>query len=119
MKIVVTSSGDGLGSPVDPRFGRAARLVLIDTDRNTVQGFDNTQNMQLAQGAGLQAAATVANLGADCLITGNCGPKAFQALQAAGVTVVTGASGTVKGALDDYRAGRLQPARAANVEGHW
>ena len=32
MKIAVSSEGPGLDSMVDPRFGRAAGFVLVDTD---------------------------------------------------------------------------------------
>ena len=53
------------------------------------------------------------------VITGNVGPKAFAALQAANVKVYPGVTGTVKEAVEKFKAGELQPADGANVEGHW
>jgi len=119
MKIVVTAKGEGLQAAVDPRFGRAACFVLFDTASRALQNIDNRQSLDAAQGAGVQAAQTISGLGADCLVTGHCGPKAFRALNAAGVRVYSGASGTVEEAIAALEQGRLQPASAADVDGHW
>lgn len=119
MKVAITSSGEGLDSPVDPRFGRAAKFILIDTETDSVQVVDNTQNLNAAQGAGIQAAQNVSRLGAEVLMTGHCGPKAFAALRAAGIQVITGVQGTVAEAVERFRRGELAPAEAPNVEGHW
>jgi predicted Fe-Mo cluster-binding NifX family protein len=119
MKVVVTAKGEGLEAAVDPRFGRAACFLLFDTRTREIQNVDNSQSLNAAQGAGIQAAQTVCGLGTECLLTGHCGPKAFRALQAAGVRVYTGASGTVGEAIAALEQGRLQPACAADVEGHW
>lgn len=119
MKIVVTAEGATLDSPVDPRFGRARYFVLVDTDSGELAAHDNVQNLNAPQGAGIQAAQTVARLGAGAVLTGHVGPKAFAVLQGAGVTVCTGAAGTVQEALAAYQAGRLQAAAQADVEGHW
>ncbi|MBN1420615.1 MAG: NifB/NifX family molybdenum-iron cluster-binding protein [Planctomycetes bacterium] len=119
MKIAVTSEGPTLDSRVDPRFGRCAAFVVVDTETGAVEAADNAQNRNAAQGAGIQAAQTVSRLGADVLLTGHCGPKAFRTLQAAGVRVVVGAEGTVAEAVEAFKAGRLKPAESADVEGHW
>jgi len=119
MKIVVTSHGTNLDSPVDARFGRAKHFLLVDTDTMQTTAHDNAQNLNAPQGAGIQAAQAVFRLGAGAVITGNVGPKAFTALQAAGIAVYLGASGTVKEAVEQFQAGRLQLADSANVVGHW
>jgi predicted Fe-Mo cluster-binding NifX family protein len=119
MKIVVTAKGDTLTAAVDQRFGRAARFVVYDTTTKKVEAVDNGQNLQAAQGAGIQAAETVSRLGAECLLTGHCGPKAFRALTAAGIRIYNGASGTVGEAIAAFEAGILQPAAEADVDGHW
>jgi predicted Fe-Mo cluster-binding NifX family protein len=79
---------------------------------------DNTQNLNAPQGAGIQAAQAVYNLGVGAVVTGNVGPKAFTTLQAAGIAVHVGASGTVREAVEQFRVGALEPAESANVEGH-
>ncbi len=121
MKIAITSSGEGLNAPVDERFGRAANFVLVevDGDERKVETVPNTQNRQAAQGAGIQAAETVHRNGAQILLTGHVGPKAFRALDAAKIEIYSGIKGTVGDALDDYLAGRLQQTHGADVEGHW
>jgi len=119
MKMVITSSGETMDSPVDPRFGRAKTFILFDTETGLHQAVDNTQNLNAAQGAGIQAAENVCRLGAQCLITGHCGPKAFRTLKAAGIKVIIGAEGTVTEAIEKFRAGQYTTAEAADVDGHW
>lgn len=119
MKIIVTSSGENPESPVDPRFGRAAKFMVYDTASDQYESVDNIQNLHAAQGAGIQAAETVARLEADCILTGHCGPKAFMVLKAAGVKVYTGVEGTVADAVARYKSGELNPTEGADVEGHW
>jgi predicted Fe-Mo cluster-binding NifX family protein len=119
MKIAVTASGETLDSPVDPRFGRAALFVLVDTDSGSAEATDNSAGVQSAQGAGIQAAETISRLGAECLITGHCGPKAYRALEAAGIEVYVGASGTIAQAIEQLEAGQLRRADGPDVGGHW
>jgi predicted Fe-Mo cluster-binding NifX family protein len=119
MKIIVTSQGTNLDSAVDPRFGRARHFLLVDTETMQTTAHDNAQNLNAPQGAGIQAAQAVSNLGAGAIITGHVGPKAFTTLRAAGIAVYLGASGTAREAIEQFRAGRLQLADSANVEGHW
>lgn len=119
MKIAVTTSGDNLAAPLDSRFGRAARFLIYDTDTKGFQLVDNSQNLNAAQGAGIQAAQTVANAGVNSLITGHCGPKAFRVLQVAGIEIFNCAAATVEEALGLLKEGKLQAANEADVEGHW
>lgn len=119
MKVVVTSQGMEMNSTVDPRFGRAEFLILIDTETGEFTAHDNTQNLNAVQGAGVQAAQNVVSLGAAAVITGNVGPKAFVALQAGDVKPYIGATGSVHDAVEQLKEGRLQCADKANVEGHW
>jgi len=119
MRIAITTSGKDLDAPVDPRFGRAKSFIVYDTDSGQWSLMDNAQNLNAAQGAGIQAATVVVNAGAEAVLTGNCGPKAFRALLAGKVKVYTGVSGTVREAIDHLRAGQLRPADAASVESHF
>ena len=119
MKIAISASGASLDAPLDPRFGRAAQFIVLDGATGAFTVHDNTHNLNAAQGAGIQAAETVSRLGAEVVITGHCGPKAFRALQAAGIQVVTVATGTVREVFERFQKGKLQPATSADVEGHW
>jgi predicted Fe-Mo cluster-binding NifX family protein len=119
MKIAITATGPQLSSQMDPRFGRAAYFILVDPDAMTFEVVENQQNLDLAQGAGIQAGKTIVDHGADALITGNCGPKAFKVLERAGVKILVGASGTVQDAVEQFKRNQLTPVDSPNVEGHW
>jgi predicted Fe-Mo cluster-binding NifX family protein len=119
MKLAVTSQGEELSAPVDPRFGRATYFVVVDTETGQASAVDNSLNLNAAQGAGIQAGRKVVELGAKALVTGHVGPKAFATLQAGGVQVYTGATGTVAQAVEQFKAGTLKQAGTADVEGHW
>ena len=119
MKIAVTAQGPDKTSPVDPRFGRAKVFVVFDTETNEYTAHDNSQNLNAAQGAGIQAGRTVVDLGVEAVLTGNVGPKAFATLAAANVAVYPGVTGTVADAVAQFQAGQMAPADKASVEGHW
>lgn len=119
MRVAVTSQGESMESPVDPRFGRAKFFIVVDTESDEFDVVSNQQNVNAPQGAGIQAAETVARQDAEYVLTGHCGPKAFHALSAAGIKMVVGLQGTVKEAIDSFKAGDLTPTDAADVEGHW
>src|SRR3989339_52942 len=118
MKTAFTTSGKDLQAPLDSRFGRAPKFLIYDLDSSAFELIDNQQNLNAAQGAGIQSAETVAKSGAQAVVTGHCGPKAFRALNAAGITIYTSDAPSVAGALDLYRQGQLKKAETADVEGH-
>jgi len=119
MMAAITSQGRDLNSPVDPRFGRAKYFVVVNTETGDSTAHDNSQNLNAVQGAGIQAGRNVVDLNVQAVITGNVGPKAFATLQAGGVKIYIGASGTVAEALEKFKAGQLDGVSKANVEGHW
>ncbi len=119
MRIAVTSSGKDLSSDIDPRFGRAVNFIIVDPETMKYEVVENSQNLDMAQGAGIQAGKTIVDNNADVLITGNCGPKAFKVLQTAGVKIFIGASGKVNDAISQYKNNKLKSAQEPNVEGHW
>lgn len=119
MKVAVTVTGKTLEDPVDARFGRAQGFIVCDTEGDDWEYVDNAQNVNAISGAGVQAAQNIAAHDVAAVITGHVGPKAFSVLSAAGVKVFTGASGSVKEALEAYRSGGLQEAAGADVPSHW
>ncbi len=120
MKVAVTANGKDLKAHVDPRFGRAAYFIILDPDTKEYQVVENAQSMELPQGAGIQAGKKIVENKVDVLLTGNCGPKAFKVLNAAGIKVVINAEGTVEEAVEKFKKGELGDyARSPNVAGHW
>jgi len=119
MKIAFSTTGDSLDGPLDSRFGRARSFLIYDTETGSMELISNDQNLNAAQGAGIQSAETVARSGAGCVITGHCGPKAFMVLKSAGVAIYPTTAATVREALELFQAGKLEPASDADVESHW
>lgn len=114
--IAITSEGPALTDMVDPRFGRAAGFVVVDLASGQTSYIDNGGSQVMAQGAGIQAAENVARAGAGTVLSGYVGPKAFQALQAAGIAVIQDVEGvTVGEAVELYRRGELAFASAPNA----
>ncbi|MCE5199598.1 MAG: NifB/NifX family molybdenum-iron cluster-binding protein [Armatimonadota bacterium] len=119
MKVAVTAKGTSLESEVDQRFGRAKCLIVVDTDTDEMDVHDNEVNLNAAQGAGIQTAQNLAGLGVFAVLTGHVGPNAFRTLSAAEIKAYTGLHGTVGEAIEEFKAGSLNPVDSADVEGHW
>ena len=119
MKVAVTSQGQELSSEIDPRFGRARWLVVVDTETGKSEVHDNSVNLNATQGAGIQTGQNIANLGVEAVITGNVGPNAFKTLNAANIKIFLAEKQTVQDAIDSFNAGKLKEVDKANVEGHW
>ncbi|MDD2466329.1 MAG: NifB/NifX family molybdenum-iron cluster-binding protein [Desulfobulbus sp.] len=119
MKVAITSKGVLLDSEVDPRFGRAPYIVVVNTESMDFEALDNSSNVNAFKGAGIQAATMVCEKGAEVLMTGYCGPKAFATLQAGGVKVVDDVTGTVRDAVALIKEGKVTYSTAANKEAHW
>ena len=106
MKIAVTSTGSTLDAEVEARFGRCAYFLIIDPDTLRFEAIPNP-NLTLGGGAGTQSAQLMAEKGVSTVLTGTCGPNAFQTFGAAGIEVITGVIGKVRQAVQDYTAGTL------------
>lgn len=119
MKIAVTSKETSLDAAVDPRFGRAAFIIIVDSENMAFEVLDNAKNANALKGAGIQAAGMVSRAGADVLLTGFCGPNAYKTLSAADIDVVNDVGGTVNDAVRIYLDGGFTVSKAPNVEGGW
>ncbi len=117
MKICVSATGADLSASLDPRFGRCRMFLFVDPENMT---FDAVTNPALSAdgGAGTQAAQLVAGNGARAVLTGNVGPNAFTALDAAGIEIYTGLSGSVQAAVEQFKKGELQTTSSPSVESH-
>lgn len=119
MKIAITSTGTTLDDNVEARFGRCPYFLIIETDTMEVEPIENP-NISLGGGAGTQSAQLMAEKGVSSVLTGNCGPNAFRVFGAASINVITGVSGQVRNAVEQFKAGSLsQAASEPNVESHF
>jgi predicted Fe-Mo cluster-binding NifX family protein len=118
VKIAITSQGDDLNAPMDTRFGRCAYFIIVDPDTESFEAVLNPA-VDAMGGAGPQAAQTIADKGAEAVITGNVGPNAFQTLIASNIKIYQGASGTVKETLEKYKRGEMKELSNFSVPGHF
>jgi len=118
MKIAVTSTGKTLESGVDPRFGRAACFIIVDTETMEFSAIEN-ESVAAAGGAGISSAKVVIDAGVEAVLTGNCGPNAQRTLSTAGVKLYTQVTGTVAEAVELFKSGKLTEATGPNVEPHF
>jgi len=118
MKIAVSSTGPSLDADIDPRFGRCQHFIIVDPQTQDFEAIENT-NIAASGGAGIASAQTVAGKEVEAVLTGNCGPNAYQTLSAAGIQVITGVTGTVRDAVDLYNKGQLQPDKQPSVGAHF
>ena len=118
MKIAISAMGATVDAEIDPRFGRCQYFIIIDPDTMNFEAADNSSGMG-SGGAGISTAQLIAGKGVEAVLTGNCGPNAYQVLSAAGIKVITGVSGKVKDAIQSYKSGKLQASSQPNVAGHF
>jgi predicted Fe-Mo cluster-binding NifX family protein len=116
MKIVLTTTSPNIQTALDPRFGRGAYLVTLDTDTQVWEAHENP-GVNASGGAGIMAAQFVAAQGAQAVLSGDFGPHAFAALQAAKVTMyLYGDSQSPLDAIDRLQARQLQAVSAATCD---
>ncbi|OPY48548.1 MAG: Dinitrogenase iron-molybdenum cofactor [Methanosaeta sp. PtaU1.Bin060] len=117
MKVCVTAGATGLEAPLDPRFGRCPFFVIVDLESMSENSVANN-NAGEASGAGIQAAQTIARLGASALITGNIGPNALQTLSAANIDVYQQQGRSVMEAIEKFKDGVLMRISAPTRPAH-
>lgn len=117
MKIAVSATAPSASAPVEERFGRCACFVVFDENGNMLETIIN-EGAASAEGAGIRTARLLIDRGVNVVLTGRVGPKAMQALPAAGMVVYTGVAGTVAESLERYRQGRMQPLVVPNAGRH-
>ena len=103
MKICVSSVGDTLDSEVDEEFGMCEYFIIIDPDTMKYEAILNEASHS-PTGTGHQTAQAVVDMGVDVVLTGFVGHHGLHILQSAGIKVVTGFEGTVRSAVEKYRA---------------
>ena len=119
MVVAITSVDGTLEGKVDERFGRARKIVLYDMTTKKHSIVDNANNLNAAQGAGIQAAQNVVRLGAKAIISGHFGPKAYRTLQMAGLEVYSATDMTVNEAIKRFKKGKLIKLAGADVAPRW
>jgi predicted Fe-Mo cluster-binding NifX family protein len=108
MKLIITATSPSIDSPVDPRFGRGAYFLITDTDTFEWQALPNPA-VNASGGAGIQAAQFVTEQNCAAVISGDFGPNAYNALQAAGIKMyLFGSCRNVREAVQQFKADQLE-----------
>lgn len=115
MKIAISATGTNLNDEVDPRFGRCQYFIIVDPDTMQFESMQNP-NIMASGGAGISTGQAIANSGVQVVITGDCGPNAYQVLSAAGVQVITGVAGKIRDVVQGYKSGNFQAVPQPNVD---
>jgi len=118
MKIAVTSTGPTFDDNVEARFGRCPYFLIIDTDTTQLEAIENP-NMALGGGAGIQSAQLMSEKGVIAVLTGNCGPNAFNVFGQADIQVIVGVNGPVRNAVEQFKTGAFSSASQPNVASHF
>ena len=116
MNVAITATGPTLEANVDSRFGRCPCVLIVNTDSMDFEAVENP-GVMLGSGAGIQSAQLMAEKDVKFVLTGNCGPKAYQTLSAAGIGVIVGCGGTAVDVLEQFKAGQLDTVDEPNVPG--
>lgn len=117
MKIAISSFGQSMQDELNPRLGRCEYFVIYDTAEGFATAIDNI-GRHSTEAAGIATAKLLNDQGVEVIISGNIGPNAFTALQAAEIKVYIGVAGKVEDVVQNYQRGILTEAKAPNVGPH-
>jgi len=118
MKIAISATGPTLEAEVNPRFGRCQYFIIVNPETKEFEAVNNS-SATAAGGAGISAGQMIVGKGVEAVLTGNCGPNAYQVLSAAGIKVITGVSGKIDDAIEEYKLGTFSATQQANVPDHF
>ena len=111
MRVAISADdSNGLDSVVSPHFGRCPYYVLVDLDGREVSRVSAVENPYYGHHQPGQVPDFIHSQGADVMLAGGMGRRAIGFFQQYGIQAVTGASGTVRHALEQYLGGVLQGA---------
>ena len=115
MKIAISSEGTNLKAQVGHRFGISPYMVIVDLATGNFEAVPNPGSSG-QQGAGVQSIVFAISKDVKVVLTGYCSPAARRHLEANGIEIFTGLSGTVGEVLGRYKKGEIQKAEAAKID---
>jgi predicted Fe-Mo cluster-binding NifX family protein len=119
MRVALSATGPNLDNEIDPRFGRCSYFIIIDPDTMEYESIDNTGS-ETTSGVGIATAQVIMERYKDLgiVITGHCGPNAYQVLESGNIQVITGISGEMRKVVQDYKSGKYQTVSQSDVSSH-
>ena len=122
MRIAISADNrNGLDSVVSPHFGRCPHYILVNVEGHEVKTVNVVDNPYYGQHSPGMVPDFIHSQGVDVMLTGGMGRRAIAFFEQLGVEAVSGASGTVRRALELYLGGQLrgvQPCRESIEHAH-
>ena len=112
MTTIAISAGEnnGLDSMVSTHFGRCPYFVLVDFEEGEVKTAHAVLNPYYNHHQPGQVPGFIHSQQVDVMLTGGMGRRAIAFFEQYGIQAATGASGTVRHALEQYVGHQLQEA---------
>ncbi|MEA2008634.1 MAG: NifB/NifX family molybdenum-iron cluster-binding protein [Chloroflexota bacterium] len=111
---ISTETNNDLDSVVAHHFGRCPYFALVDMKEKEIQTIETIDNPYYSGHQVGEVPKFIHNLKADVMLSGGMGRRAIQVFQEFGVGASTGATGTVRSALESYLNGELDEAVPCN-----
>ena len=102
---IAASDPRGLDSQVSAHFGRCPYYVRVEVSGGIVDAVSVRSTAEAGSHAPGVMPSFIQDMGAGLVMAGGMGPKAIQLFRSMGISVATGASGTVSDALRDWLKG--------------
>jgi len=120
MRVAVSvDDTNGLDSVVSPHFGRCPHYALVDLNGREIRQVVVVENPNYGRHQPGAVPRFIDGHDVDVMLAGGMGRRAIGLFQQLGIEAVTGASGTVRRALEQYLGGALEGAEACRTSaGH-
>ena len=120
MRIAVSAdTNQGLESQVAHHFGRCPFFALVEVEDGQIRSAEIIDNPFYAAHQPGQVPGFIQQQKADVMLSGGMGGRAIQFFEGFGIEAATGASGSVREAVECYLEGKLQGASScAESEAH-
>jgi predicted Fe-Mo cluster-binding NifX family protein len=119
MRVALTTTGNNMDAPLDEHFGLTPKFLVYETETGSYIVTSNEYAGSETQHAGIKLALRLAEEHIDGVITRHVGPKAYETLTAARITVFICRAETVGEAIHQLKFGELTEAPAADVDAQW
>ncbi len=111
MKIAITAeNNNGLESMVAQHFGHAPFFILVDVENSEVTATQGVANPFAEAHQPGQIPEFIHQQKANVILSGGMGGRAIEFFEQLDIRAATGASGTVRQALENYLGGKLTEA---------
>jgi predicted Fe-Mo cluster-binding NifX family protein len=119
MRIAISvDTTHGLEAPVSPHFGRCPFYAIVDVDDGQVLSVQTVPNPYYLEHVPGVVPQFIQGQGVNVMLTGGMGYRAVSFFEQLGIQPVTGASGTVREALDAFWQGDLGGAAPCHESTH-